>query len=121
MIKLRCPGKECDGMIDFTFREARPGFKLKCGRCGEVCELPPSVADKLNLLEELMKALRKAKPILGKTSVRIDVHGQGVSIPYYLLLTRMTTELALDIEEEGFNFSFLIEPLETGREEENDG
>lgn len=117
MIKFHCPADNCDGMVKFTFREAEKSSPLKCESCGRVCKLPPEAKEKLKLLENLMKAIRKAGPILGKTSVRVDVDGHGVSIPYYLLLTRLTTEMALDMNQGELKFEFLVDPLETDEDD----
>ncbi len=110
-IEFFCPTKGCGKAIGFPLDGAEQNLSFHCPGCRRNYTLPPPVRERLGLLSDLISALRKARPILGESSVAIEVAGQKVAVPYYLLLSRMTSELALNIDGDGYKFRFRIDPL----------
>ena len=109
-LEFNCPAEGCGEPVRFDLgllgRETPEVF---CPACGKTFLLSPEVVGKLELLRELIAALRKARPILGEAGVGIEVGGHKVVVPYFLLLTRMTSELALKIEDDQLSFRFVVE------------
>lgn len=111
-IEFYCPKKNCPGVLSFFLKDISDSSPPTCPECGKSYPLPRAAVDKLKILDDLQAAVRKARPILGDTSVGVEVGNERVRIPYYLLLTRMSTELALNFAGEGIDFHFVINPLE---------
>ncbi len=109
-IEFDCPAPGCGAPVSFTLGvlEAESPEVL-CPSCGKTYPLSPEAAEKLGMLRDLIAALRKARPILGEGGVGIEVGGHKVVVPYYLLLTRMTSELALKVEDGAIVFRFVVE------------
>ena len=109
-IEFTCPAEKCGEPVRFTLgvlEAKKPG--VSCPACGKVQVLSPEAVEKLGLLEELIAALKKARPILGDGGVGVEVDGRKVVIPYFILLTRMSSELALKIEDDRLTFRFAVE------------
>ena len=117
-IELYCREENCPGIIRFALDEPGSLPSLECPRCQAPHRLPEPVIEKLKLLAELITAVKKAEPILGDASVAVETENGRVLIPYFLLLTRMSTELALNIGDGAYRFNFVCEPLKTGDPEE---
>ena len=117
-IEFYCREENCPGIIRFALNELGSLPPLKCPRCGTSHRLPEPVIEKLNLLADLIAAIKKAEPVLGDASVAVETENGRVLIPYFLLLTRMSTELALKIGDGDYHFYFVCEPLKTGESEE---
>ncbi|MDP8215421.1 MAG: hypothetical protein RAO92_02675 [Candidatus Euphemobacter frigidus] len=114
IIEFTCAAPDCGRPVRFDLDDLDPDHpSLKCRACGRSYTLPDGAVRKLGLLKELIEAIRKARPILGESSVGIEVAGHKVSVPYYLLLTRMTSELALQIDDEKLDFHFIVKPLKS--------
>ncbi len=109
-IEFTCPAEKCGEPVRFTLgilKEKKP--EVSCPACGKVQVLSPEAVEKLGLLEELIAALQKARPIFGDGGVGVEVGGRKVVIPYFILLTRMTSELALKIGDGRLTFRFAVE------------
>ncbi len=113
MIKFEfdCLTEGCDSEVRFSQEGALGDKEIVCPGCGRTYSLPPELREKVRLLDGLIRDLRRARPILGRTSVVIDLEGHQVKIPYYLLLTRLTSELALDLEGEDLKLRCLATPF----------
>ena len=111
MFEFDCLNKDCDQVARFSLEEALGGKEITCPGCGRVYSFSPELREKFALLDQLIRALRRARPILGRTGVVIDVEGHQVKIPYFLLLTRLTSELALDLEGEELKLRCFFAPL----------
>ncbi len=110
-IEFDCPAEGCGEPVRFNLDLIRKEIpEVLCPACGKTYSLSPEAVEKLEMLRELIAALRKARPILGEAGVGIEVGGHKVVVPYYLLLTRMTSELALKIEDGPVTFRFVVEP-----------
>ncbi len=109
-IEFNCPEKGCGETVRFVLGEVRREVpEVLCPACGKTHCLSPEAVEKLELLRGLTAALRKARPILADSGVGIEVGGHRVVVPYYLLLTRMTSELALKIDDGSVTFRFVVE------------
>lgn len=111
VLEFICAAKDCGQPVRFSLDEVENNPSLHCPACGRDYKIPPPVLQKLRYLRELIQTVRKVQPILGESRIAIEVGGHKVTIPYYLLLTRMTTELALNFEGYGLEFHFFVEPL----------
>ncbi len=111
IIEFACITPDCGQPVRFTLELIeKENPAIQCRSCERVYPLPEEVVRKLGYLKELIETIRRVRPILGESSVGIEVAGHKVSIPYYLLLTRMTSELALQIDDEQLSFRFIVEP-----------
>lgn len=109
-IEFNCPEENCGEPVRFNLGLlGRPNPEVLCSACGKTHCLSPEAVEKLDLLRELISTLRKARPILGEAGVGVEVGGHQVVVPYYLLLTRMTSQLALKIEDNQLIFRFIVE------------
>ena len=111
MFEFDCLNEDCDQVVRFSLEEVLGDKEFPCPGCGRVYSFSPEMRGKFELLDQLIRALRRARPILGRTRVVIDVEGHQVKIPYYLLLTRLTSELALDLEGEDLKLRCFFAPL----------
>ncbi len=109
-IEFNCPAPGCGEPIRFNLRVIEDGDpQIPCPACGKTHRLSPEAIRKLGLLQDLIVALRKARPILGEGGVGVEVGEKKVVVPYYLLLTRMTSELALKVDDAEIAFRFVVE------------
>ncbi len=111
MLEFDCLTEGCDRDVRFSLEEALDDKEIACPGCGRTYALSPELREKVRLLDGLIRALRQSRPILGRTSVVIDLEGHQVKIPYYLLLTRLTSELALDLEGEDLKLRCSVTPF----------
>ena len=111
MFEFDCLNKDCEEVIHFSLKKALEDKGITCPRCGRVYSFSPELQGEFALLEQLIRALRLARPILGRTSVVIDLEGHQVKIPYYLLLTHFASELALDLKGEDMKLRCFISPF----------
>lgn len=109
-IEFSCPAEGCGETVGFTLGLlGREIPEVLCPSCGKTFLLSPEAVEKLGLLRDLVAALKKARPILGDGGVGVEIGGHKVVVPYFLLLTRMTPELALKIEDDQLTFRFVVE------------
>ncbi len=109
-IEFACPAEKCGEPVRFPLGIIKgESPEVSCPACGKVQVLSPEAVEKLGLLEELIAALKKARPILGEGGVGVELDGRKVVIPYFILLTRMTSELALKIGDGRLTFRFAVE------------
>ncbi len=109
-IEFDCLAEGCGEPVRFTLgllEKETP--EVLCPSCGKAHLLSPEAVEKLGLLRDLIAALKRARPILGDGGVGIEVGGHQVVVPYYLLLTRMTSELALKVADDRVTFRFVVE------------
>jgi len=110
-IEFTCPADNCGEPVRFTLGLLEnKTAEVLCPACGKSYLLSPEAVEKLELLRDLITALRKARPILADGGVGIEVGGHKVVVPYFLLLTRMSSELALKIADDRLTFRFVVEP-----------
>lgn len=103
----------CQKPISFSvFNLNQSNFLVSC----ESCEKKYSFNDEtlkrqLNKFAALCHQLIESEEILGNASIGIDLHERKVKIPYKLLLTRLNSNLELNIGGHPVTIVFRIEPL----------
>lgn len=111
-IEFKCVKDECEGRITFLVNGMKNAPVLKCSKCGNEYKFDKGLISKLEMFENLVKAVSDAKPILGDTNVALDFAGHSIKVPYRLLLTRLSTVLSLQMAGKTVELSFRVEPLE---------
>ncbi|HOO77399.1 MAG TPA: hypothetical protein PLI51_02335 [bacterium] len=96
MIEIDCCQNGCEGIFSFELGALPGPEKPVCPECGATLELGRGEIEDLNLLFDLVGAIRRAAPILSRTAVGVELAGAKVLLPYRLLLSRLTTELAVE-------------------------
>ena len=85
---------------------------LRCDGCKRHYVISdPVLRRQIKKFEELCRAIHEAEEILGQAYVGIDVGERKVKVPYKLLLTRLSSQLDLIIENEPITIQFRIEPI----------
>jgi hypothetical protein len=110
-LEFGCVEKKCDALVRFSVLGTRKKKPIKCPKCERVYTFGDELWRKLKLFEHLLRALHEAESILSTTNVEVDVHGYSVRIPFRLLLTRLNTELNLQIAGKQVHIRFRISPL----------
>ena len=110
-IEFECIKDGCKEVIGFSLRQAEKDQRLLCAKCKNEYRLDRALVEKLKSFDNLVAAVKSAWDILSNTSVGVTVNQHTVKIPYRLLLTRMTTMLALKIGDQTLNLRFRVEPL----------
>ena len=110
-IDFCCLNENCSGVVAFDLREvAEKDFKACCPVCQRAYDLDPALRDKLERMAALISAIRNAEDVLGDSAVSVNVAGGEVRVPYALLLTRLNTLIALEIEGKTTDFHLWVEP-----------
>lgn len=94
-----------------TFKEEGP--RIGCEDCGQVYSFgEETILRQIYQFEALCRQIHESEEILGRTAVGVDVGPHSVKVPYKLLLTRLTSELQLQMGEQEFIIKFRIEPVQ---------
>lgn len=108
-LEFSCCG--CKKPIAFSLFEIEKGNHLVNCPCGKGFSFDDeTLLRQLNKFEKLCMQIRDSEEILGSTSVGIDINGNGVQIPFKLLLTRLSSTLDLLIGDQPLSIHFRIEP-----------
>lgn len=100
---------DCDTPIPFSLADSLD--LLTCDQCGKQYSFADDTTSRqLSKFEALCRQLRESEEILGDTTVAIDVGTRSVKVPYKLLLTRLTSELTLKMNDQELVITFRIEP-----------
>jgi len=111
-LELKCIHKDCGDNILVSILEMEQSPRIQCKSCKNEYAFNKQLLEQLRKFENLIKAVQEAKEILGQTAVAVDIQGHSVKIPYKLLLTRMNSELKLNINDQQMVVTFRVEPLE---------
>lgn len=85
---------------------------ITCDQCQKRYSLnDKTLTRQLRKFEALCRQIVESEEILSNTSVGIDVEGHHISIPFKLLLTRMTSQLELNMGDQKILITFRLEPL----------
>ena len=104
-----CP--DCGGVVKFNLMELEQAdFQVMCPQCHRPYQFDDQLKDKFGKLENLIRAVREAEPILGDCNVAVAVPAGEVKVPYALLLTRMNTMITLNLGDRKVDFHLWIEP-----------
>jgi len=97
MIEIDCRREGCSGVLRLELEDLARLGEVVCPECGLGDQVDSALLGDLELLADLTASIRRAEPILGRTGVAVNVAGKEVVFPYRLLLTRLTTEMALEV------------------------
>lgn len=111
LLEFNC--QSCQQPIQFSIFELdRENTQLTCSNCKKKYILnDETLKRQLKKFAALCRQLIESEEILGNTAVGVDVGDRHVSIPYKLLLTRLSSSLDLKIGNETLSIKFRIEPL----------
>jgi len=110
-LEFGCVEENCDAMVRFSVLDTAGKKPIKCKKCKREYTFGDELLHKLKLFEHLVRTLHESESILSTTNVEVDVHGYSVRIPFRLLLTRLNTELNLQIGGKDVHIHFRISPL----------
>jgi DNA-directed RNA polymerase subunit RPC12/RpoP len=109
---LSFPCTKCGKPVGFGLQEADSNVKLECKECGEKYLFEEgSLLKEIRSFLRLVEAIKGAESILSNTSVGVRVGDKEVQIPYKLLLTRLTSQLELELKGKKITLTFRSEPL----------
>ncbi len=110
--QLEFPCQSCDHSINFSIFSLNKNKNiLTCSNCQKEYSFGDEILlRQLTKFEKLCVQLQESEEILSNTSVGVDVGNKQVTIPYKLLLTRLNTQLELDIGGTPCTITFRIEP-----------
>ena len=101
----------CQSSIRFSFFNLNEQPPLNCSGCSKKYAFgDPNLIRQLKKFEALCSQIHESQEILGNASVGIDVGEHHVKVPYKLLLTRLNTNLDLDIDGVVVSITSRIEP-----------
>jgi hypothetical protein len=112
--RLHFKCKDCKEPIHFSvFELETKQHQLQCSQCHKHYALCDNVLIRqIRKFEVLCRTLCDSEEILGQASVGINVGDLHVKVPYKLLLTRLSSSLDLEIENEPVSIVFRIEPCQ---------
>jgi hypothetical protein len=116
-LEFGCVEEDCVALVRFSVLDTGGKKLIKCPKCKREYTFNAELLKKLKLFEQLLRALHQAESILSTTEVEVDVHGYSVRIPFRLLLTRLNTELNLQIAGKEVHIRFRISPLNDIKDE----
>jgi len=102
----------CSQQISFSiFSLKEENNTIACTRCNKRYSFDDeTLIRQLDKFEKLCLQLHDSEEILSNASVGIDVGSKHVTIPYKLLLTRLSSTLDLQIGDQHCSIAFRIEP-----------
>ena len=105
--------RSCKNSVAFSvFSLESSDHTLRCEGCQRHYVISDAILRRqIKKFEELCRAIHEAEEILGLTHVGIDVGERRVKVPYKLLLTRLSSQLDLMIDNEPLTIQFRIEPI----------
>lgn len=111
-LEFTCQG--CQHPITFSvFNLNESNHQVSCDHCQKKYSFDDAtLLRQLNKFVKLCQQIHDSEEILGNTSVGIDVGAHHVTIPYKLLLTRLSSILDLMIGDKPLQIQFRIEPVE---------
>jgi len=112
-LEFVCVNEECDEAVRFSIFKVSKNLTVSCPACGNEYKFTKNLVDKIIKFEKLCLAVNEAEDILSDTKVSIDVSGHNVKVPFRLLLTRLNTQLDLDIKDKQIKIKFRMTPLES--------
>jgi hypothetical protein len=84
---------------------------VRCPSCGKAYIFDDAGTKRqLLLFSRLCQQIRESEEILSDTAVSVDLGPHNVKVPYKLLLTRLTSQLSLDLDGQQTVITFRIEP-----------
>jgi hypothetical protein len=110
-LEFRCIKDDCGEVVKFSVFDMAKNDSIRCGACGKEYTFGDELVSKLDKFEKLCRAVNEAQEILSDTNVAINVYSHEVKIPFRLLLTRLNTQLNLDVGGRDVQIRFRVSPL----------
>lgn len=110
-LEFRCIKNDCGEVVKFSVFEIAKNHSIRCGACGKEYTFGENLVGKLEKFEKLCRAVNEAQEILSDTNVAINVYSHEVKIPFRLLLSRLNTQLNLDVGGKEIQIRFRVSPL----------
>lgn len=103
---------QCHEPITFSVLKPHPAQEtLECSKCKKKYAFGgTTILRHLSKFEALCRQICDSQEILGDTSVSVKIGHEEVSIPYKILLTRLSPVLELVIEGQKIKIAFRLEP-----------
>lgn len=104
---------KCDGTVAFSvFDLDQDDKQICCSSCGQDYAFKdPVLKRQICKFYALCRQIRDSEEILSSTSVAIDIGQHHVKFPYKLLLTRLNSQLDLQIGNQHLALRFRMEPI----------
>lgn len=105
---------ECATPVPFSVLElGEERCEVNCSTCSHSYLFDdPATQRQLQKFEALCRQIQDSEEILGSTNVAIDVGPHQVKVPYKLLLTRLNSQLHLDMGDKQVTITFRMEPAQ---------
>jgi len=110
-LEFRCIKDDCAEVVKFSVFDIGKNHSIRCNACGKEYTFGDELVSKLDKFEKLCRAVNEAQDILSDTNVAINVYSHEVKIPFRLLLTRLNTQLNLDVGGRDVQIRFRVSPL----------
>ncbi len=108
-LQFCCP--ECQHSIEFNIFDSDQHKILTCDKCQKKYSFSDeTLIRQIKKFADLCYQIKESEEILSNTSIGIDVGERKIKIPYKLLLTRLTTQLDLILDNTPIAITFRIEP-----------
>lgn len=110
-LEFRCC--KCENPVAFSiFDLDQEAKKIVCSECEqEYAFQDPVLKRQISKFYALCRQIHDSEEILSSTSVAIDIGHHHVKFPYKLLLTRLNSQLDLEIGNQKLALTFRMEPV----------
>jgi hypothetical protein len=110
-LEFKCIG--CKRAVVFSLQNFEVDSEpICCGNCDKVYRFEDqALRRQLTKFSALCQQIAESEEILDHTSVAIDIGSHHVKVPYKLLLSRLNSQLDLNIGGEKLSVTFRVEPL----------
>jgi hypothetical protein len=110
-LEFRCIKDGCGELVKFSVFDISKNHKIRCTACEKEYAFGQELVSKLDKFEKLCRAVNEAEDILSDTNVAINVYSHEVQIPFRLLLSRLNTQLNLNVGGKDIQIRFRVSPL----------
>ncbi len=110
-LEFRCIKDDCGEIVKFAVFDVANNHIIRCGHCGKEYTFGDELLSKLGKFEKLCRAVNEAQDILSDTNVAINVYSHEVKVPFRLLMTRLNTQLNLNLGGKDIQIRFRVSPL----------
>jgi transcription elongation factor Elf1 len=102
----------CCSMVRFSIFELDSHLTLTCSGCAKKYAFTdPALIRQMKKFEALCRQIHESEEILGNAHVGVDVGEHHVKVPYKILLTRLSSNLDLDMNGQKVSIAFRVEPV----------
>lgn len=102
----------CETPIEFSVLHLEEKMSpVTCSCCHKSYCFSDALAHQMKLFEGLCYHIYEARDLLGKSCVAIDLQDRQIKVPFNILLTRLTSELELEIEGKKIALIFRVDPI----------